>query len=105
MAEKAFTQIKEAESQAQELIKNAGDEALQIIKSAEKSAEDSFLRFSGMCKQQALDKKIRAETESKTAAVEFSNETDKLCAELKKKLLAKKSKAVDAVIGIIINHA
>ena len=41
---------------------------------------------------------------SKTAAVEFSNETEKLRGELKKKLYARKSEAVDAVIRIIINQ-
>jgi len=105
MAEKAFTQIKEAELQAHELIKTANDEAMQIIKSAEKSAEDSFLRFSETCKKQALDKKIQTENDSKTAADEFSDETEKLCAELKNKLSAQKSKAVDAVIEIIIKQA
>ena len=101
MAEKAFAQIKEAESKAQALIKNAGDEAAQIIKSAEKSAEDSFTQFSDAYKNRFIDKKNQAEADSVKNAVEFSDETEKLCAELKEKLSVRKSKAVDAVIQII----
>ena len=104
MAEKAFTQIKETELKAQELIRNANDEALQIIKSAEKSAEDSFLQFSDTRKKQALDKKNQTEIDLQKTAAEFSDETEKQRAELKKRLLTRKSKAVDAVIQVIINQ-
>ena len=104
MAEKAFTQIKEAESQARALIKNAGDEASQIIKSAEKSAEDSFLQFSETRKKQALDRRNQIETDSQKTDIEFSAETEKLCGELKEKLSLKKSKAVDEIIQVIVKQ-
>lgn len=102
MAEKALLQIKEAEAQAQACIKHAQEEAAQIIKRAEKAAADAFLQFSDVQKQKLLENKMQAETTARKNSMEFSNETADLCLELNQKLLSNKSKAVDAVIQMII---
>ena len=101
MAEKAFSQIKETEAQAQALIKDAVEEAAHIIKRAEEEAADAFSRFSESCKQQGSEKKRQVATTARTNSETFVKETAESCAALKQKLLSQKSKAVDAVIQMI----
>ena len=102
MAQNAFLQIKEAESQAQALIKSAQENASQIIKRAEEETTDAFLQLSETCKQQALEKKKKAETNARANSMEFSKETEELCVQMKQKLSLQKPKAVEAVIQIIM---
>ena len=102
MAEKALSQIKEAELRAQTLIKNAHDEATNIIKNAENEVADAFIKFSEARTQQALERKQSAEATARTASIEFSRTTTELCAALKQKQLLRESIAIDAAIQTII---
>ena len=101
MAEKAFSQIQEAESQAQALIKDAQDEAAQIIKRAEEETMSAFSRISEACKQQALEKKKQTEANAQANSAAFSKETAELRDRLEQKLLLQKSKAIDAVVRVV----
>lgn len=101
MAQKAFEQIREAETQAQAIIKNAQEEAAQIIKSAEEEMANAISRFSEICRQKALEKKKQTETAAQKNSMEFAAETTDLCAALKETLSLQKSKAVNAIIQVI----
>lgn len=101
MAEKAFTQIKEAEAQAKAIIKSAQEEAAQIIKRAEEETAGTFLQFSETYSQQGAKNKQQIETDAQNSSNEYSKETNELCIAVKQKLSPHKSKAVDAVIQAI----
>ena len=101
MAEKAFVQIREAEKEANTLIKNAEEEASRIIDRSEKEAEDAFSKLSKQCREQSVLRKKTAEADALANSIEFSKETEKLCAEIRAKLLLQKENAVDAIIKSI----
>ena len=101
MAEKAFSQIKEAEIQAQSFIKNTQEEANQIIRRAQEETDDAFLSFTEAYRLQRLEWKQQMEATIREASDEFAKETTELCTMLKQQLSARKQDAVDAVIRMI----
>jgi vacuolar-type H+-ATPase subunit H len=101
VAEKALSQIRDAEAQAQIVIKNAQEEASHIIKDAEDKTASAFIEFSEICKQQGAEKKRQTEKLAQTSSLDFSKQTAELCLALKQELSSQKSTAVDAVIHII----
>ena len=104
MAQKALLQIREAESQAEAIIKNAQEEAERIIKHADEKTSDTFSRFCDICKTMASEKKQKAEDIACTDSEEFTKETAKLCMMLREKLSMHKTKAVDAVMQMVVSQ-
>jgi len=98
MANEALSQIKEAEAQAQTLIKGAQEEATQIVARAEKEAEDALVQLNELCSRDATQTKRQAEAVARSASAAFVQETTQLCAALGQELSAQKPKAVDAVV-------
>ena len=101
MAEKALTQIQQAEAQAQALVKNAQEEAARIITRAQEETADAFARLCEACGQQASEKRLQAEAAALAASAAFAVETARQCAALKQELSSRKPEAVDAVIEIV----
>jgi len=101
MAEKAFTQIQQAEAQAQALIKDAQEEAARITTRAEEETADAFVRISATCEQQASEKRLQAEAAALIASAAFAEETARQCTSLKQELASHKPEAIDAIIQTI----
>ena len=101
MAEKALSQIVEAEAQAQAVLINAQEAAAQMVENAEKETETAFLQCCESFQCQEAEKKRQAKADAQTKSLEFSKQTDELCVALRERLLEKKSNGVDAVIKLI----
>jgi len=98
MADKAFMQIKQAESQAQALMENAQAEAARIVTRAQEENTEALARLAETCGQQIQESKQQAQANAQAASAAFAGETMRQCAALMEKLLSQKPKAVDAVI-------
>jgi vacuolar-type H+-ATPase subunit H len=101
MAENAFLQVKEAEAEAQILIKNAREEAVRITEEAESKKADMFSSISETCSREALEKRKQIEQSAGKNSEDFEKETAELCNALREKLLSQKAKAVDEIIRVI----
>ena len=101
MADTAFSHIKEAEAQAQALIKDAQEEAVRIVKQAETDTADAYAQFTASYRQQMLDMKSQAEAEARSSFEAFTKETEALCDDLRQRLSAGKPRAVAAVMRYI----
>ena len=101
MAEEALTQIMEAETQAQALLKKAREEADKIVSEAEEEAVGAVLRFSENHIRQAAEMKRQIEEAARDKSDRYSAETTELCAGLRQKLLKRKQKAVDMAIRVV----
>ena len=104
MAEKAFSQIKETEAEAQAIIVDAQDEANRIVKRAEEETAGAFIKFSDACKEQASDEVRKAEANAREDSIAFSKETAEMCAALEQELSAQKSLAIDKAIDVIMSR-
>ena len=98
MANEALSQIKEAEAQAQALVRSAQEEAARNISRAEEETADAFSLLNEKCALDGAQKKQQAEASARTASAAFAEETAYQCVALKQELLAQKSKAVHAVV-------
>jgi len=101
MAERAFSQIAQAEARAKALISDAQEETAQIIARAEGETADAFLQCLETGKRQVLEKKNETEAAAQENSLRFSKETVDLCISVKRNLSARRSSAVEAVLQLI----